>query len=278
MTTRIELIQGSTNLAGKVGLMTSLAKKGLIDPALGLLSKQGQLLAEHCIKLTPPRDQAQGEHAVTRDLSFVAVGKDLHYLEHVIEITGTATNIRRTLRRKDGTQYIVDVDIIDIGGGQIASFHNAHRDARGRIQGSASKRNSATIGRNTARNKIWVPKEVYATYLQSLKARVGWAKAGWLYGYHALGGQRAEAWVRRLGAHRGTFTDGRSDTTRPFVAVTNTSGWGRGPEADRVTLNAMRSRERAMDRYFQRMMELSVIENKPTAWQNQMTALANAAA
>jgi hypothetical protein len=40
----------------------------------------------------------------------------------------------------------------------------------------------------------------------------------------------------------------------------------------------MRSRERAMDRYFQRMMELSVIENKPTAWQNQMTALANAAA
>lgn len=276
MITDIQWKKATLDISQQIGLMTYLAKRGLIDPELGVLSVQARLLTEHCIKLTPPRDEAQGKGAVLRDLNYIIKGRDQSYLEFVVQLTGKTTNVEQVLRRKDGTPYVIDVNIIDLNGSQVPGFHKGQRDSRGRIPMASSKRQTRDIGRHTQRNVLWTTNEVFTEYKRRIMNRVGWAKAGWLYAYQALGGQRlSDGWIRRHSAHRGTLTDGRNDPQRPFIDVRNTSGWGKSPLGDRVVFNSMQSRLVSMDRYFQRHMDYAR-EGKITKWQSQMRAVANA--
>lgn len=254
----------------------SLVRRGLVDPELGTLSKQGQLLAEHCMKLTPPRNLKQGENAVARDISRVVVKREQGYLESVYNISGTETNVRQYLRNKKGQTYLVDIDEIDLTGGKIAGWHKARRDSRGRVLRATSKSNDKTIGRWRADNVLWAPAGEVESYIKLKQAVVGFAKAGWLKGYLALGGKRVSEWVARHGQNKGQFIDGRS-APNPSVTVRNVTAWGaKNDEAERITANAIAARARAMKSYFENICRLAS-EGKPTQWQTQARTLERAA-
>jgi len=279
----IQTVAG-TEMSIMLQKIRGLAIRGLVDPALGTIPKQAQLLVELCMGLTPPRantdkltgakisptHKAAGESAVARDINFIIKARNPGYLESVIQITGKTENVRHALTNKKGVTYLIDVDRINEDGSEIPTWHAKHRDARGRVRGSTSKSNDTVIGRWTARNRLWVMPGSLHAYVKKKQALVGHAKAGWLKAYLALGGKRIADWVARQGSASGTFVDGLS-SARPYVAAYNNTGWGRGPDSERIVENAMQARAKAMASYYNTTMRLAA-EGKPTRWQAQVAA------
>lgn len=263
----------------------TLVNRGLVDPALGTLPKQAQLLTKHCMALTPPRNnkgnvtnmrianarthKEAGENAVARDINYIIKGRAAGYLESVISITGKSDNISQALRNKKGVTYLIDVDRIDESGGEIPGWHKKHRDSRGRINRS-TKGGDDIIGRWRAKNRLWVPNDELDHYRKKKQAMVGWAKSGWLKAYLALKGTRAPDWVMRHTARPGTYINGLN-TPRPFIQVGNGTRWGGGPTGSTVVQTAFAARTRAMQTFFNTMMRLAS-EGKPTQWQAKAMA------
>lgn len=238
------------------------AQMGLVDPELGTIGKQAQLLAEHCMRLTPPKDLAQGRERVRKDLRKIFHPVDPQKL--------TSPGLRRLVYRGDPNAWNAAARHIRKGplaGTQAvtpdAQLHNANRDSRGR----ARRTNFVTL---------WPQRGALNQLIKAARDRVGWGKAGWLRGYLGLGGIRAPAWVMKHGQTRGVFVDGRRDATRPFVEIRNDTGWGRdggrGTNGDAVVRDAFRARERAMVSYFNAMMRLAS-RGINTPWQTLRTQI-----
>lgn len=263
----------------------TLVRRGLVDPALGTLPKQAQLLTEHCMALTAPRSnkvngikafrthKEAGENAVARDINAIIGARSIGYLESVIQITGKTDNVVQTLRNKKGVTYVIDVNRIDLGEGRLEAFHSKSRDNRGRVLRARSKSNDSVIGRWKNRDRMWTTPDALDAYRKKKQAMVGWAKAGWLKAYLALGGTRAPDWVTRHGTSRGVYVNAMN-TARPHIQVGNATGWGSGAGATAAVRDAFSARTRAMQTYFNTMMRLAA-EGKPTQWQAKAIAAAS---
>lgn len=248
-----------------LGNVRRAVQMGLVDPELGTLGKQGQLLAEHCMRLTPPKSAAQGRKRVQRDLEKIF---------HPVDPAGLdSPSLRKLVYRGDAPGWEAFARNVRKGplAGTVAvtpdaALHQANRDSRGR----ARRTNMVTL---------WPQRGALKALINAAKERVGWGKGGWLRGYLALGGRRAPDWVLRHGAVRGVFVDGRS-AERPAIEVRNDTGWGRSGESQRIVGNALAARARAMQRYFDTMMGLAA-KGINTPWQTlraQMAAQFDAAA
>lgn len=279
----IEIRLDETQFTNALQGVRECVKLGLVDPEHGTLPKQAQMLVELCMVLTPPRNNKDasgkritnshkeaGESAVARDINRVIKARNPAYLESVIAITGKEDNIRQVLRTKKGVTYLIDVDRINVDGSEQAAWHAKHRDSRGRISRSTSTSNDTVIGRWQADNRLWVPPGSLSAYVKKMKARVGWAKAGWMKAYLGLKGKRVADWVARHGTARGQFENGLS-SSRPYIAVYNDTGWGRSGEAQRIVSAAFAARTKAMITYANTAMRLAG-EGKPTRWQAKMAA------
>ncbi len=261
-----------------------LAQQGLVDPEIGTLPKQAQLLSELCMRLTPPfpgqtsagadaSAKKMGENAVARDINAVIKGREYAYLAFVVDLTGSHESVQRTLRTKAGVPYVIDVDYIDTTGMQIGAFHKSKRDSRGRVLFATSKSQDNQIGRWRARNRLWAPAPEVKRYIKRKQQNVGWARAGWLRGYIGLGGKRFPDWVGRHGMGHGSLVNATGpENPRPFVEVNNLTDWGKkNNTADRVVQKAIGSRARAMKTYFEKMMELAG-NGVPTPFQMKQAA------
>lgn len=256
--------QNENQLAYYMGKIRSAVRQGLIDPEIGTLSKQGQLLAEHCMRLTPPRSVGQGKRRVAIDIRKIF---------NPVKLTDIhSPSVREIVRSGDVRAWDKFASNRGAGGfyGLTAvenpseQLHKVYRDRRGRA-------------RRTCFVTLYPQREAIASIIKASQARVGWAKAGWLRGYIELGGTRAPDWVRRHGVIRGQFTDGRNHPENPFVSVGNNSGWGRyKDENQRIVNAAIRARAAAIKTYFEKMMELAARGEigVMNAWQVQQRAIA----
>lgn len=256
----IQITFSEAELSGRIQDIRTLAMRGLVDPELGTLPKQAQLLTEHCIKLTPPKTVGQGKRRVKYDVERIFHPVDPGEMR--------SPSVAKLVRRSDAEAWAKFTS--NLGKGPMAgtravtptqSLHNANRDRRGR----AKRTNFVTL---------WKERGQLREVIKAAQARVGWAKAGWLRAYRALGGTRVSEWYMRFSHIRGIFINGMSDPVRPFIGVYNDTGWGKGGESNRVVLAAMRARERAMQSYYNATMRLAS-EGKPTLWQIQMQAVAS---
>ncbi len=236
----------------------TLVRKGLVDPELGTISKQAQLLALHCIKLTPPANRKQG-----KDRTRIDVNKIFHPVD---PSKMTSPALAKLVRRSDPVAWaafsrnvkgpLANTDAIV----PTPAIHKANRDRRGR-------------GKKTHFVTLWKQCGELKALRDAAVASVGWAKAGWLKAYAALGGKRIDAWWGRHGQVRGIFEDGRGNATNPYIGTYNNTGWGKAGESKRIVQNAMQSRTKAMQTYFNTAMRLAS-EGKPTQWQAKMQAAA----
>ena len=242
--------------------LSDLVRKGLVDPEIGTVSKQAQLLAEHCMMLTPPRSVSQGKTRVRLD-----VEKIFHPIRAEEMRSKSLYKIVRT-----GDAAAWDAFARNVRKGPLAQtraieptkeLHQANRDRRGRAR----------------RTKFVTLQPSYGLLKKLVKdaqERVGWARAGWLRGYLGLGGKRAPSWVTRHAPGNGTLVDARTTPINPFVAVTNLTGWAkRNDEAKRIVSNSIAARARAMRSYFEATMKQAA--KGQTAFQAQQSALTEAA-
>jgi hypothetical protein len=221
-------------------------RTGLIDPEVGTLSKQAQLLCEDCIKVTPPASVGQGKRRVRFD-----VEKIFHPLDPA---EFRSPSLQKAIRRSSPEAWNALSANFKAGplAGTVAvvpspSIHSANRDRRGRAK-------------KTSLVTLWKQRGALKQVLAGALDRVGWAKAGWLRGYFALRGTRAPAWVTRHGLVRGQFFDGRTgaDTSNWFIEVRNDTGWGkRGNNSQQIVNAALMARAHSMESYFNTQMRLA---------------------
>ncbi len=226
-------------------------RAGFVDPSFGTLSVQGRLLAQRCSDFTPPRNKAQGQAAVARDLTRI--------FAPIEERTFTNKGLRKIIRSDDRgawdkvAQRFSDSHRLRNTRAMAFSpeWHVKNRISRGRARtGKKGNLGFVTLG----------PQAVQARgYLKDVQRRVGWAKAGWNAGLIGLGGTPKGDWIARHGKKRGALVDGRS-ADDPFVQVINDTGWARYGsmgEGERILANAIRARARDMESYYFRMMKLA---------------------
>lgn len=249
----------SIQFTGVFQNIRDIVRKGLADPELGTISKQSQLLLEHCMKLTPPKSAAQGRKRVRFD-----VEKIFHPID---PDDMRSSSFAKLVRRSDPEAWNAMASKMSTGplaGTQAVyptpQLHKANRDRRGRAK-------------RTRFVTLWKQRGALNEIKRAAMERVGWAKAGWLKAYQGLKGTRAPAFATKHGHARGIFEDGRADLTNPYVGAYNNTGWGKGGESDRIVSAAMTARTRAMGTYFNTAMRLAA-EGKPTRWQAQMRAIA----
>lgn len=243
------------------GAMQRLRKgvrEGFIDPQMGTLSVQARLLAERCQAFTPPRNVGQGNAAVMRDLTRI-------YFP-VSESTFKSKSIRRIIRNDDRVAW--NKVAMNFGSGhglrntQAVGFtpaqHANNRDSRGR--GSRGK--YGNIGLVSLGPQASAARE----YMKKIKARVGWARAGWNIGILRFGGTIKASWMGRHGTQRGSVIDGRTSPD-PYIAISNDSGWAKynGSEGRRIVRNAVDARIRDMQKYFERMMQIAADKARKAA-------------
>lgn len=250
--------------AFRLSNLRDLVQRGLVDPEIGTLRKQSQLLTEHCMRLTPPKSTAQGK---------TAVAADMRKIFHPIDPDSlTSPRMAALVRRGDATAW--DAFARHITKGPLKNtvaiipteaLHQANRNARGR--GLKTNFVTLTPQAGTLRQLI-----------TAAQTAVGWARAGWLRAYLELGGTRAPEWVMRHVPGKGTITDTTRATSndRPYIAVNNNTGWGAGrAESERIVSAALRARGNAMKTYFETMMGLAA-KGTPTAFQAQQALIAQA--
>jgi len=220
-------------------------KTGLIDPSVGTLPKQAQLLTEDCMKLTPPSNLKQG-----RD----RVGKDVRKIFHPLDAaTFRSKSVRAIIEKSNVAGW--EAFSRNIKAGPLSntraiqptpSLHIANRDRRGR----ARKTNFVTLPRQ---------KSSFNKVLGHAQGMVGWARSGWMRAYTALGGMRAPSWVSRHGAN-GVFIDNTKSGNQSTwsISVYNNTGWGkRGQNSQQIVDIAFRGRITAMETYFKNQMRLA---------------------
>jgi hypothetical protein len=201
---------------------------------------------------TEKQNRQAGENAIWGDMRNIFEVRSRGYLEFLHDTTGTLTNVRRTLRRKDGTPYLVDVDEINYTSTRRAlNFHESKRNSRGR---TPSYSGDNGIGRWRRRDSMWITQEIWDEVYAMLKLRIGWSKAQLAEVAVSLGRPRPGKWVSRHMRMARVTT-----TSNPAVVTFTANGPGLDVPArlkgsvERFRITAMRMKlERMLNREIRR--------------------------
>jgi hypothetical protein len=158
------------------------------------------LFVKDAALITPPNvgewGKKRGEATIASDISRILVGLPPDLL-HQFEEVHNGTVKRRELRRKDGTVYLTDKDILV---SNPERWHQSQRLRNGRVtQAGARDRN---IGRSRAHVRGVVSTSVFRAYMRKAKRRVGILAGGWNAAAVALG-LKLPDWIARHGKKHG---------------------------------------------------------------------------
>jgi hypothetical protein len=237
------------DIAFQLGRIRELARKGIVDPAIGTLTVQGRLATEACMEMTPFKTMGQARKKVTADLERIFKPLDPKEFRQP-----RIRNIVRTGDKKawdHASQYMEGRLRNTYAVLPSVQMHREARGKRGRVKTNPRAYNNVTL---------WPERAQFRTVLNAAMANVGWARAGWLRAYRGLGGTRAPAWVTRHSSAPGDFEDGRNDPTMPYVGASNATKYFTQRDdngGQRLVWAAMRKRESAMRRYYEEMMRLA---------------------
>lgn len=131
-------------------------------------------------KIATDLDLEAGIKSIYKDMNLNFSVKDIGFLQHIVDVTGTTRNVRRTLRTKRGRVYVVDVDYVNYSSWTEAlRFHNSRKRADGHAPHRGKQGgNDANIGRWKDRNKMWVTQDIFDRVAAHLIAQLGISKAG----------------------------------------------------------------------------------------------------
>lgn len=171
-----------------------------------VLADEGRLLVKKIMQITPPKNEAQGDKAVRRDLARAMKPLNEDYFE--------SAELKKLVRETPPEQF--EAKLVSIKGWdrwRVKPFskdlHKSRRNKRGRVSG-------------TWRDFVY-PHEELEKYTEAKVKNVGMMKAAWAESFINLGG-KVSSWIKRHtpSAHgRGGVIAGTNNA--PFVEFENAS-------------------------------------------------------
>lgn len=200
------------------------------------LYQEWPLLLEKVIAFTPPKTLAQGRAATAGDLAKTMRPFDPKAIR--------SKKLRKIVDEMDVKAFNILAQRVKSGpmaGAQAIRFseaaHTGQRDRRGRVRSTSLNR--VILGDNA---------KLLTRYRDKLLKRVGWAKAGWLTAYYAVGGSRAPSFVARHGQGSGGVIDDHANELNPSITAINRTPWAsRKDEGARIIRDAILSRANAIE-------------------------------
>lgn len=164
----------------------------------------------------------------------------------VVLKSGAVFGVDRALFRPDASQD------------EMHKHHVSLRGKNGRVSQAGSR--DRKVGRWKFINKMFVRKPVLESYIESVKARVGSLKAGWLpalYHYAALSNGsvgRIPQWISGQAIRAGSFGGNMSDRGDGSIFSVNTAHHSRAIRRDTV-LYAQKKQERSMKAFGEKRVQ-----------------------
>lgn len=231
-------IDGSKLMGRVQELHDALIGQGQAGDAATIFEDEARRFVQGVIRLTPPRNQKQGEAAISRDLMkvFTPVTEDL--LNTIGSEHGLSA-IDVWMTTAGGEKKELDWRKIDPTGAGMADFHRRNRNSRGKTYNLKKQRGDKWYA------PYVVTFEDYAAYRDKMFARVGRRKAAWAKSFAGLGGKVA-GWIsRHLSGAKGEFV-WRNDPNKPSITMINRSPGIQGDE--HIIRSALRVRTEAIQR------------------------------
>lgn len=244
-------------------------RRGIMDAQYGTLPVQARLLAERCQDFTPPIGRKNGTKrmspATAKQAGVIAIKRDLHRIFYpVSHVTFEDKGLRDIVKTNNIPAWdavsrwfhkpaINNTKAINFS----QSWHKANRISRGRARGGGQH---GSKPRNLGFVTLGPEGKKAREYTKSGPLqRMGWARAGWNSGIIKFGGSVTAGWIARHGLGSG-FAQLIQDEKNPAAWVGNTTSWARyGSEGEgkRIVRNAIESRARDMQKYFETMMRVA---------------------
>lgn len=216
-------------------LQDALIGSGQAGDATNLIEQEARLFMKMVIKLTPPKNQAQGRNAVQRD-----IGKTMRPLDpsdwksqklklriDALIKAGNEQALQKLFRSFKNGKKNVQVHRFD------QRIHRMNRKSRGRVM----------VNR---RNTLVFTKKAYNDYLKKMQARVGRFKASWGQAYLAHGGKLSPWISRHLPTPKAIHYNGLADRSRPTIIFGSASPGAR--DLRRVLASTLAARRQAIQR------------------------------
>lgn len=223
-------------------LEMALSAAGRLSDANTVVEDQARLFLKMCLGLTPPKNQKQGQGAISRDIGKLFTPVDFNFLQNVASEHGY-NHVKAWLTDGAGEKYELDWDLIDTHGYRMESFHKSQRGYRGRT-GRHNFNRGKVEGKWRA--AMVVPYETLANYRKQLFKRVGWMKSGWVKAWNIIG-ERSPRWIQRHAPSApGAVLSELHIVGKPRIVITNRA---RGISVmNRTVQSAMVIRRQAMVR------------------------------
>lgn len=228
MTITVDTTGLSANLNA---LHDAMIGRGQIADAGTLVKDEARLLLKAIIKLTPPKNLAQGRNAIKQDLFG---GRNIggnqrsrgifFILQNWMENQEASRNTTRLWTTKKGdvfgvenTKYKPSATI-----SEMREHHFRNRSNRTKQVSTAGSRDRQ-VGRWRFIDRVAVGKTAARRYLLDAGKTVGWMKGGWANSYVALGG-KVKAWIgRHVGKAHGQIIELVLTGETPSIAFHNTT-------------------------------------------------------
>lgn len=207
-------------------LHDALIGAGQHGDARNLIRDESRRLLQQILKFTPPKNQAQGRAAVSRDIQRAIppltadtihdpkLRAQVNKLAEAHDVEGLRKLFSKLPKLK--SWHIVDVD---------PRIHKMNRDRRGRVQ--SSRRNYTLDIRGLAK------------YIREVQKRVGFMRAPWGKAFVAVGGKIADWVSRHFSYARGYVQANLTHPTFPSLTVSNqTPGIGQWEARVKAALQA----------------------------------------
>jgi hypothetical protein len=165
-----------------------LAKQARVAPGV-VIKEETKAIAQQIIRITPPRNLAQGRKAVAGDVNRIVYAPDAENvkwppLKQAIQKRDVAKAAALFANKREPRFTFTSSQA------EIRAQHERMRTRRGRVS-KGVKPNLAAFPREAGR------------YLRDVQSRVGWAKGSWVRALQSAGGT-APSWISRHSAKSGS--------------------------------------------------------------------------
>lgn len=252
------------------------ARRGLVDRKFGTLPVQARLLAEHCIKLTPPKNREIGRSCIRADIFKV--------ISPLFEADFDQPGVKALVARGDPAAWNKASQAFkgrlrgtQAGVTYTPAMHKPHRRKDGRVWARRPTYvllMAGAIGDGGKKRKSAVQTSVERTAKFQFEKQ-GRGKAGWLATINRYGGGGFPQWITRHGYAYGSVqefgkwtADGGASLlssltgNEPGVRCSNNTAWGGTANSARTVSDSIRARTHAMGTFLREAMRREVANMK----------------
>lgn len=225
-----------------------------------ILKVESRKLLQSVMSQTHPKQKAQGENAVRRDLLKVFAPVSDKVANDATPMHGTAEGFTK-LWVADNGKKVIAVKTPNFKPSasleSLAAIHKATRGNDGRVHGTGFGVRREVRGKLNFINRVVIRESTFEAYQKKVLTHVGKLKSGFARALAAVGGSAGQAWIKRhaQGAQGPTgFVQMNLQGEKPSITIGNTAA-GAEPRLGGIVQRALAGRVKAITTNIRRMVK-----------------------